>query len=188
MNTSVTVGREWNALQGELAQFAAEMSDPRPLLRDLGRLQVKQIKDRVMQGGISIDGSPYPRAKKTQTYGGTTLVGAKRGASAMMGNLKTMNLTRDGIEVGFDSAAEGAKALWAQDGTEAHVIRPKNGKALHWRGMSFKGKRRGDVFAAVVHHPGTPPRRFFGISATDEAGLIRQAWDTVLRMGKGLLK
>lgn len=45
-------------------------------------------------------------------------------------------------------------AFYVEFGTPPHIIRPKNAKALHWK---VKGK---DVFAKVVHHPGTQPQPF----------------------------
>jgi hypothetical protein len=45
-------------------------------------------------------------------------------------------------------------ALYLEFGTKPHEIRPVNAKALHWK----SGKK--DVFAMVVHHPGTQPQPF----------------------------
>lgn len=45
-------------------------------------------------------------------------------------------------------------AVYVEFGTPPHLIRPKNAKALHWK----SGKK--DVFAKVVHHPGTRPNPF----------------------------
>ena len=45
-------------------------------------------------------------------------------------------------------------AVYVEFGTPPHIIRPVNGKALHWKAG---GK---DVFATVVHHPGTQPNPF----------------------------
>ena len=46
-------------------------------------------------------------------------------------------------------------ALPVHEGTKPHDIRPKNAKALRWFGADGK-----PIFAKVVHHPGTPARRF----------------------------
>jgi HK97 gp10 family phage protein len=45
-------------------------------------------------------------------------------------------------------------ALYVEFGTQPHIIRPKNKKALHWK----NGKK--DVFAKEVHHPGTKAQPF----------------------------
>jgi hypothetical protein len=49
------------------------------------------------------------------------------------------------------------KASWIIEGTEPHLIFPKNGKAL-----KFKSSEGGDdIFAAYVSHPGTEPNDLF---------------------------
>ena len=45
-------------------------------------------------------------------------------------------------------------ALFVEYGTQPHIIRPKNGKALHWKNGSK------DIFATEVHHPGTTAQPF----------------------------
>lgn len=44
------------------------------------------------------------------------------------------------------------RALWMEEGTRPHVIRPKNAKALFWPGA--------DHPYALVNHPGTLPHPF----------------------------
>ena len=44
--------------------------------------------------------------------------------------------------------------LYVEFGTPPHIIRPKNKKSLKW---TVGGK---DVFAKIVHHPGTRPQPF----------------------------
>ena len=57
-----------------------------------------------------------------------------------------------------------AKHGWyVEYGTAPHIIRPKNAKALHWKGTGTGprgGKVTTDVFAKEVHHPGTSPQPF----------------------------
>jgi len=45
-------------------------------------------------------------------------------------------------------------AIHVEFGTQPHIIRPKNAKALHWKSGG------NDIFATVVHHPGTRPQPF----------------------------
>jgi len=45
-------------------------------------------------------------------------------------------------------------AFFVEFGTAPHIIKPVNAKSLHWKNG---GK---DVFAKVVHHPGTDPNPF----------------------------
>ena len=46
-------------------------------------------------------------------------------------------------------------AFYLEFGTKPHVIKPKNAKSLHWQ-----NNLKQDVFAKVVHHPGTEPQPF----------------------------
>jgi HK97 gp10 family phage protein len=57
-------------------------------------------------------------------------------------------------------------ALYVEFGTAPHIIRPKNAKALHWQ---TGGK---DVFAKIVHHPGTQPQPFIRNTLRHKLGQI----------------
>jgi hypothetical protein len=62
-------------------------------------------------------------------------------------------------------------APYVEFGTPPHVIRPKNAKALHWKadGVGPRGgKIKTDVFAKVVHHPGTRPQPFIRPAIRDD--------------------
>lgn len=59
-------------------------------------------------------------------------------------------------------AATTAYARFHQEGTRPYVILPKNKKAL-----AFTGADGGKVMRKKVHHPGLPPRPFFGLSDQD---------------------
>lgn len=47
--------------------------------------------------------------------------------------------------------------MYIEFGTPAHIIKAKNVNALHWK----SGTK--DVFATVVHHPGTDPNPFIRV-------------------------
>ncbi len=49
-------------------------------------------------------------------------------------------------------------AFYVEFGTKPHIIRPKDAKALHWK------NNKEDVFAKVVHHPGTTPNPFIRVA------------------------
>lgn len=75
----------------------------------------------------------------------------------------------------FEATSE--HAVFVDEGTKPHVIRPKAGKYL-----AFPGKSGGTVFAREVNHPGTKPDGFFErgvdaavkvLDAEVEAGLGR---------------
>ena len=60
-------------------------------------------------------------------------------------------------------------ALHVEFGTAPHIITPKNKQALHWKSG---GK---DVFARLVHHPGTRPQPFIRNTFRTKFGsIIRQ--------------
>jgi hypothetical protein len=59
-------------------------------------------------------------------------------------------LARTDCRVGSPSPV----ALWQNAGTQPHLIRARNARALHWEGG-------GTRFARSVRHPGTRPLRFF---------------------------
>ncbi len=72
-------------------------------------------------------------------------------------------------------------AVYVEFGTPPHIIRPKNAKALHWTqsGVGPRGgKVKTDVFAKVVHHPGTRPNPFIRTTfRQDLSKIIKQnAW------------
>lgn len=61
------------------------------------------------------------------------------------------------IKVEGDSVIIGPNtdyAAYVEFGTKPHEIRPRNAKALAWRGPN------GMVYAKVVHHPGTRPHPY----------------------------
>lgn len=195
---SLNIDRDWEQVSaglGELADLSV-----RQLLTELGALQVGNIRARVRNGGLGTDDQPFPPSKKLQSYGGTSLVGGDTGGRIrsggnMLAAMQSGPATDTGVEIKFVSPAENKKALWAQDGTRAHDIYAKPGKVLAWRsslssansiintrGGVKKARRltmanarangQGMVLASHVHHPGTPPREFFGVSPKDEESLM----------------
>lgn len=72
----------------------------------------------------------------------------------------------EGVEF-YDTAPQ---ALFIEEGTPAHVIRPKNAKALR-----FFGPTGQPVFAREVHHPGTKADPFLEPAIADGA----QVWEGI---------
>lgn len=68
------------------------------------------------------------------------------------GNLKGSIRANTSGNVAIISMAE--YAPYVEYGTPPHIIKPKKAKALHWKSGSK------DIFAKVVHHPGTRPQPF----------------------------
>lgn len=100
--------------------------------------------------------------------------------------VKTGDLRRSIVGTPVQDVGGVFSAMWGTNkpyakhheyGTDPHVIRPKNKKALRWKGANIvgpilpgiTGKRRGNVvFARVVRHPGTKGR-FYMKAGRDEA-------------------
>lgn len=118
MNITVDAGREWEATISDLTGIAADLRDPRPLLRDLGVRQEKNIRTRVASR-TGVDGRQYKASKRAILESGQTLIDKGH----MIGNLTAFGLTTVSIDVGFTSAREGAKALWHQEGTRRGLPR-----------------------------------------------------------------
>lgn len=66
---------------------------------------------------------------------------------------------------------------FVEDGTKAHVIMPKNKKALFWKGAMNPYK--------VIHHPGTKANPFFarGVQKS-ETGILEQFTKVIERLVK----
>lgn len=153
------------------------------LIKHLAAEQVRLINERVDKT-TGITDTPYPTSLRAELQNGQTL----RDKGHMLGSMGVIS-SGDGFAViGFRSAREALKAMWAQYGTRAHWISAKPGGVLHWktqtgywgRGAGVKAGKKGDAFAKSVWHPGTPPRPFFGVSPRDLKELVRiaQGWMT----------
>lgn len=64
-------------------------------------------------------------------------------------------LRRSSGDLGLSIGSSVSYALLHHEGSEPHIIRPKNAKILRW--VDEDGVVR---FARVVHHPGTKPNRY----------------------------
>lgn len=108
--------------------------------------------------------------KKLRSYGYRTIKGWKR----RVGFKVNTRLTRGSIRTTAYPIGPWAW-LWEMldKGTKKHIIRPKKAKALRFQGGKYTPKTRpgghyggpgtssgGIVYAQVVKHPGTKPRRF----------------------------
>lgn len=70
-------------------------------------------------------------------------------------SMKAIRLDKKKFLVKANATGNAPYAAHVEYGTKAHVIRPKNGKALKFK---IGGK---DVFATSVNHPGTKKQPFF---------------------------
>jgi hypothetical protein len=62
------------------------------------------------------------------------------------------------------------QALFLEEGTRPHVIRPKKAKALRWMGPN------GPIFARSVRHPGTKAQPHLEPAIRDNAGVFENIY------------
>lgn len=75
------------------------------------------------------------------------------GGGALRDSIRSERTTTPGT-VTLTFTARVPYADYVLDGTAAHIIEPRNARALHWVGPN------GSVFAHRVNHPGTRPNPF----------------------------
>lgn len=148
----------------------------RELAKELGAQQVQNIKDRVAERR-SIHGTTYRASLRAERENGQTLIDT----GAMMKAMGVRNYTADEVLIGFGSALEAMKAIWAQYGTRAFTL--AKGKAFPI--MKNGGSKK--IIAWARSKSATPPRPFFGASRNDIEKLIFHAQkfyrDTVRLLG-----
>lgn len=160
---------------------------------------VALIKARTLEG-LDAKGRPLIPSKRAERDGGQTL----SDQGLMLGALVVQSVSPKRATIGFGNQIESRKALWAHEGTKAHIITAKPGGVLAFaaslssassivntRGGKRKARRltmgnatsggRGMTLAQHVHHPGTPPRPFFGISPRDTSSLQAIALDYIAK-------
>lgn len=162
---TVEAGGGFDVVLDELRVLETLGVNMRSLMARLAAQQVTNIKERVNIRRGKSDGM-YSASKRAMRDSGQTL----QDRGHMINSLRAYGVTNNEAHVGFGSALEGKKALWAQEGTRAHRVEPKVKKALRFKVAPGRGKKS---FAFSKGHdvPGTPPRPFFGVSPRDEAKL-----------------
>jgi phage virion morphogenesis protein len=147
-----------DAVRERLREISGRMENLSPIMKAIGDRVVEQTKRRFESGGPAPDGTPwkepkYPNPKRIRT-------------------LTVSGLLRDSIRyqmTGNNSVAIGTNKVYAaihQLGgrTAAHIIRPRNKKALKTPYGLFK----------QVKHPGSviPARPFLGLSEANSTEII----------------
>ncbi|MHC1788665.1 phage virion morphogenesis protein [Solidesulfovibrio sp.] len=138
---------------GLLARIEARVSDLTPAMARIGMALVASIQEN-FELGHSPDGQPWKPSRRAMLQGGQTLVDT--------GALKS--------GIGFEASADqvavgpsGPSLVYARIHQEGGVIRPKNAKALFFRGA--------DGQARTVKAVRIPARPYLGMSAED--------WNTI---------
>ncbi|GAA0403062.1 hypothetical protein GCM10009530_63810 [Microbispora corallina] len=110
-----------------------------------------------------------------------TVAGGQTRVAVDTGHLKsTIGVDFDNDGLGFEAGPTASYGAHVEYGTKPHIIRPRNAKALHW-----VDEHGDDVFARLVHHPGTAPQPYMR-PAFDEATaplpeILAQVGEKVLR-------
>lgn len=147
-----------DAIRERLREIASRVSNLSPILKAIGDRMVEQTKRRFEAGGPAPDESPWQPSKSQNPKRIRTLT--------VSGHL------RDSIRcqlIGSNTVAIGTNRVYAaihQFGgkTAAHIIRPRNKKALKTPYGLFK----------KVNHPGSviPARPFLGLSAANSDEIL----------------
>lgn len=122
-----------------------------------------------LNGLIDNLGKAGPKAEKltqliVKKIGFDTVAGAQKRVPVDTGNLKnTIGQDFDDDGMGFEAGPTANYGADVEYGTQAHEIRPRDAKALHW--VDSEGR---DMFRRRVWHPGTRPQPYMR-PAFDEA-------------------
>lgn len=110
------------------------------------------IQDALLSAGLQVEGA------------------AKKNAPVDTGRLRSSIRTRM-YPLRAVIEANSNYAHWVHDGTKAHVIEPKGGKALFIKGMGFYKR---------VKHPGTKAQPFLTRGAEQSEGVIMKLFKRAL--------
>lgn len=145
--------------------------DVRGLTASLGRLMDEM--DRTFEGAMaeSMDIVAQEAAIRAPLVTGELVLSIN--AAPVTGSLSAGTLT--GIV-----AASAPQALWVEEGTKAHVIRPRKKKALRWasNGTGAEGWR----FAKKVNHPGTKAKPFLKPALASKREAIESKFEAATRL------
>ncbi len=145
--------------------------DVRGLTASLGRLMDEM--DRTFEGAMaeSMDIVAQEAAIRAPLVTGELILSIN--AAPVTGSLSAGTLT------GIVSSSL-PRALWVEEGTKAHVIRPRKKKALRWasNGTGAEGWR----FAKKVNHPGTKAKPFLKPALASKREAIESKFEAATRL------
>jgi phage gpG-like protein len=107
------------------------------------------------RAGLAPDGSPWAPLAASTLAAGKRKGGPLNRTGRMLANLH-YQVEGDTLRLGFDDG-DGFPAKYHQEGSRAHVIEPRNKKALAFMGIVRKR----------VKHPGLPARPLIGFPDAD---------------------
>lgn len=132
-----------------------EIATPAEMLGSIGESLFRVNQERHNQG-LDPEGKPWAPLAASTLAEGKRKGGPLNKTGRMLANFH-YQVRGDNLRLGFDQG-DGFKAIFHQDGSRAHVITAKKGKALKFGGL----------FRKRVNHPGLPARRLVGFPESDK--------------------
>lgn len=132
-----------------------EIATPAEMLGSIGESLFRVNQERHNQG-LDPEGKPWAPLAASTLAEGKRKGGPLNKTGRMLANFH-YQVQGDNLRLGFDQG-DGFKAIFHQDGSRAHVITAKKGKALKFGGL----------FRKRVNHPGLPARRLVGFPESDQ--------------------
>jgi phage gpG-like protein len=132
-----------------------EVATPEEMLGSIGESLFRVNQERHDQG-LDPEGKPWAELADSTKAAGERKGGPLNRTGRMLKNFH-YQAAGDTLRLGFD-AGDGFPAVFHQDGSEPHIIRPRKAKALAF----------GGVFRQRVNHPGLPARRLVGFPESDQ--------------------
>jgi len=142
-------------LTAVLEAVRREIATPAEMLGSIGESLFRVNQERHDQG-LDPEGKPWEPLAASTLAEGKRKGGPLNKTGRMLANFH-YQVQGDNLRIGFDQG-DGFKAIFHQDGSRAHVITAKKGKALKFGGL----------FRKRVNHPGLPARRLVGFPESDQ--------------------
>ena len=150
-----TIEFQADHLVAVLEAVRQEIATPAEMLGSFGVALERANWERHNQG-LDPDGKPWAPLAASTLAAGKRKGGPLNKTGRMLENFHHQ-VQGDNLRLGFDGG-DGFKAIFHQDGSRAHVISAKKGKALKF----------GGIYRKRVNHPGLPVRRLVGFPESDQ--------------------
>ena len=147
-----------NAVDSYLRGFVDRLTHMSPLMDDIASMVLAQTDDRFASGGPDPAGSPWKQSVSPNSARVRTL----EVSGALRRSFRSVRHGNNSVSIGTDIEYAAIHQFGGR--TAAHIIRPRNKKALKTPYGIFK----------KVNHPGSviPARPFLGLSADNSTDII----------------
>ncbi len=150
-----TIEFQADHLTAALEAVRREIATPAEMLGSIGESLFRVNQERHNKG-LDPEGKPWEPLAASTLADGKRKGGPLNKTGRMLANFH-YQVQGDNLRLGFDQG-DGFKATFHQDGSRAHVITAKKGKALKFGGL----------FRKRVNHPGLPARPLVGFPESDQ--------------------